>query len=147
MDEKASRFRQDYERRMSIAKLLREEDKRIRQSPGYDDRYARIIGLFTLEKIEGELGEDLTSLRALGDLIDPTCSLICEEVPVDGCEDEMEEMWYCTSCGVDLPEVNGTLNIPSSQMDMSYLCMRYCPECGSRIVSLQPLEVEDDGSD
>lgn len=146
MGEKASRFRQDYEGRMSIARRLREEDKRIQQIPGYDDRYARIIGLFTLEKMENELGEDLTSLRALGDLIDPICSLVCEKVPVDSCEDETEEMWYCTSCGVDLPEVNGSLNIPSSQMDMSCLCMRYCPECGSRIVSMQPLE-EDDGSD
>ena len=147
MSEKAPRFRQDYERRMFVAKKLRNKDKCIRQTPGYDDVYARIIGLFTLEGIEGELNEDVTSLRALSDLIDPTCSLVCEEVPVDGCEDETEEMWYCTGCGVDLPEVNGTLNIPSSQMDMSCLCMRYCPECGSRIVSLQPLEAEDDGSD
>ena len=106
MGEKAPKFRQDYERRMLIAKLLREEDKRIHQSPHKDGRYAKIIGLSILEEIEGKLGEDLTSLQALGNLIDPTCSLVCEEVPIDGCEDETEEMWYCTSCGVDLPEIN-----------------------------------------
>lgn len=147
MGEKVTKFRQDYEKRMFVARKLREEDRRIRQSSRDNDIYAKIIGLFSLGKLEGELGEDLTSLQALSNLIDPTCSLICEEVPVDGCEDETEEMWFCTSCGVDLPEVNGTLNIPSSQMDMSCLCFRYCPECGSRIVSLQPLEEDCHESD
>lgn len=146
MGEKTLKFRQNYERRMFIAKLLREENRRLRQSLHKDGRYTKIMGLSTLEKIEGKLGEDLTSLQALSDFIDPTCSLICEEVPVDGCEDETEEMWYCTSCGVDLPEINRNLYTPSSEMDMSCLCFRYCPECGSRIVSLQPLE-KDNGSD
>lgn len=140
MSEKAPKFRQDYERRMFIAKSLREEDRYVRQLPNYDDSYVHVIGPYTLEKIGWKLGEDLTSLRALGDLIDPTCSLICEEMPIDGCEDETEEMWFCTNCGVDLPEINRNLYIPSSEMDMSCLCFRYCPECGSRIVSLQPLE-------
>lgn len=147
MCEKIPRFRQDYERRMFIAKSLREKDKHIRQSQHIDDRYAKIMGLSTLEEIEGKLEEDLTSLLALGDLIDPTCSLVCEEVPIDGCESETEEMWFCTSCGVNLPEINRNLYIPSSEMDMSCLCFRYCPECGSRIVSLQPLEKDCNESD
>lgn len=150
MGKKAPQFRQDYERRMFIAKSLREEDRRIRQSPHKDNRYAKIMGLSTLEEIEGKFEEDLTSLQALSDLIDPTCSLVCEEVPVDSYEDETnetEEMWFCTSCGVDLPEINRDLYIPSYEMDMSCLCFRYCPECGSRIVSLQPLEGDCDESD
>ena len=147
MGEKAPKFRQDYERRMFVTRKLREKDRRIRQSSRDNDIYAKIIGLFSLGELEGELGEDLTSLQALSNLIDPTCSLICEEVPVDGCEDKTEEMWFCTSCGVDLPEVNRNLCIPSSEMDMSCLCFRYCPECGSRIISLQPLEEDCHESD
>lgn len=147
MGEKVPQFRQDYERRMFISKLLRKEDKHVRQLPNYDNSYAHVIGPYTLEKIGWKLDEDLTSLRALGDLIDPTCSLVCEEVPIDGCKDETEEIWYCTSCGVDLPEINRNLYIPSSEMDMSCLCFRYCPECGSRIVSLQPLEKDCNESD
>lgn len=146
MCEKTSQFRQDYERRMSIAKLLRQEDKYVRQLPNYEDSYDRTIGPYTLQKIGWQLDEDLTSLRALGNLIDPTCSLVCEEVPIDGCENETEEMWFCTSCGVDLPEINRNLYIPSCEMNMNCLCFRYCPECGSRIISLQPLE-KDNGSD
>ena len=147
MGEKSPKFMHDYERRMFVARKLREKDRRIRQSSRDNDIYAKIIGLFSLGELEGELGEDLTSLQALSNLIDPTCSLICEEVPVDGCEDETEEMWFCTSCGVDLPEVNRNLYIPSSEMDMSCLCFRYCPECGSRIISLQPLEEDCHESD
>lgn len=147
MGEKAPKFRQDYERRMFIAKLLRKEDKHVRQLPNYEDSYDRVIGPYTLQKIEWQLEEDLTSLQALSDLIDPTCTLVCEEVPIDGCEDETEEIWFCTSCGVDLPEINRNLYIPSSEMDMSCLCFRYCPECGSRIVSLQPLEEDCHESD
>lgn len=147
MGEKASKFRQDYERRMFIAKLLRKEDKHVRQLPNYEDSYDSVIGPYTLQKIEWQLEEDLTSLQALSDLIDPTCTLVCEEVPIDGCEDETEEIWFCTSCGVDLPEINRNLCIPSFEMDMSCLCFRYCPECGSRIVSLQPLEKDDNESD
>ena len=127
---------ESHKKRMYIAKKLRDMCYKGKKTL-----------LAALEKIEKEIGEDLTLPSALADLIDPICSLVCEKVPIDGCEDETEEMWFCTSCGVDLPEINRNLYIPSSEMDMSCLCFRYCPECGSRIVSLQPLEEESNGSD